>query len=98
VCLLLSVSLLSARLLSASLMFPQLEILQGTAFRDRHCGNLDSLIHFLKHGTIDASLLFQSLTYVIVEHLLDQQFQILCFWRETPIHCLLHDIRQILSW
>jgi hypothetical protein len=90
---LLSVNLLSARLLSASLVFPQPKTLQGTAFRDRHGGNLDSLIHFLKHGTINASLLFQSLMYVIVDHLLDQQFQILCFWHETPIHCLLHDIR-----
>jgi hypothetical protein len=40
------------------------------------------LIHILKHGTIDALLQFQSLTYVRVEHLLDQQFQILRFWRK----------------
>jgi hypothetical protein len=58
VCLLLSVSLLSARPLSASLVFPQPETLQGTAFRDRHARNLDSLIHFRKHETIDASLHF----------------------------------------
>jgi hypothetical protein len=36
----------------------------------------------LKDGTPDASLQFQCLIYVIVEHLIDQQFQIPCSWRK----------------
>jgi hypothetical protein len=70
----------------------------GKGIRRLRWRNLDWLIHILKHGTIDALLQFQFLTYVIVEHLLDQLFQILCFWRQTPIHCLLQDIRPVLSW
>jgi hypothetical protein len=92
----LRVCLLCISLLSASLLSDQKHCREGHSAIAM--GNHNWLIHILKHGPIDALLQFQSLTYVIVAHLLDQQFQILCFWRETPIHCLLRDIRPILSW
>jgi hypothetical protein len=61
--------------------------LHGRAFDNR-----DGSIHILKDGTLDALLQFQSLTHVNLEHLLDQQLQSPCSWRETPVHCLIHDI------
>jgi hypothetical protein len=76
---------LHAGLLCASLLWLRPKTLHGRAFRDCDGDNRHGSIHILKDGSLDASLQFQSLTYVSVEHFLDQQFKIPCPWRETYV-------------
>jgi hypothetical protein len=59
--------------------------------------NRDGSIHILKDGILDALLQFQCFMDAIVDYLPDQQFQILCSWLETPVHCLVQAIWPILS-
>jgi hypothetical protein len=69
---------LHGNLLCASLLWSQLETLDGKAFGNRDGENRDRSIHVLKAGTLDTLPQFQSLTDAIVDHLLDQQFPIPC--------------------